>query len=183
MVRSSILHVLRLRQSEKFIFPYDLVIKFSFSSIECNSVPVRYENPRGWEFLVIYESSSNILCVHSQNISQVSSFQLFTTINKHATTTSEDNRWCLKQFKDNTRGPMPNKALIVFNRSCANEEVEWIHKKSDRSEAKYCRSCRKSIWTDEVYTQFASMDRYRHIKRNILESSRNIATRKTLDQF
>ena len=79
MVRSSILHVLRLRQSEKFIFPYDLVIKFSFSSIECNSVPVRYENPRGWEFLVIYESSSNILCVHSQNISQVSSFQLFTT--------------------------------------------------------------------------------------------------------
>ena len=52
-------------------------------------------------------------------------------INEYATTTSEDNWRCLRQFKNNARGRLPNKTLIIFNRLYANEEVEWIHIKSD----------------------------------------------------
>ena len=71
MVRSSILHVLRLRQSEKFIFPYDLVIKFSFSSIECNSkvaMKIReaenflwFTNPRRTSFVFIPNTFHKLL--------------------------------------------------------------------------------------------------------------------------
>ena len=52
-------------------------------------------------------------------------------MNEYATATSEDNWRCLRQFKNNARGRLPNKTLIIFNRLYANEEVEWIHKKSD----------------------------------------------------